>query len=217
MKQAGVAQQLNGTVIMNLPLKISLATKVQESQDDYELPSNAKGLTHTIEESSSKPELKSTIFVTNINKQVTTTLLIDFFAICGPICYLRLSGDENPVKVALIEFLDESGAKIAISLSGTQVLDKPIKVYKSKHAIYKPPLKLTRSEDDALYDALKHVYKKIKEAYPEKFEKKDEKKDEKPREKERRDDRRDDRRDYYRNERHYDDGRGGDYRGDRRY
>lgn len=170
MKQTNTALQLKGTEILGLPIQITLASNLKDEEEMYEVPIGAKNICLTLQQSENRKEVENTIYVINVNKMVSTSQLIDFFGICGPICYLRMSQDESaPTKVAFIEFLDASGAKMACTLSGTQLIDKPIKVYKSKHAIFKPPIKLSRQEEDDLYFSLKKIKKKLYRTYPEKF------------------------------------------------
>lgn len=170
MKQTNTALQLKGTEILGLPIQIIIASNLKEEEDSYEIPIYAKNICLGLQQSENRKEVERTIYVTNVNKMVSTSQMIDFFGICGPIDYLRMSQEESATtKVAFIEFLDTAGAKMAVTLSGTQLIDKPIKVYKSKHAIFKPPIKLSRKEEDDLFFALKKIKKKLYRTYPDRF------------------------------------------------
>jgi arginine/serine-rich splicing factor 12 len=53
---------------------------------------------------------------------------MDFFSTCGPIAYCRMAGDEShPARFAFLEFETVDAAQAAMKLSGTVLLDRPIR------------------------------------------------------------------------------------------
>ncbi len=63
-----------------------------------------------------------------------------FFSPCGAISYVRITGEENaPSRFAFVEFAEEISVVAALALNGKTLIDRPIKIGRSKNAIVKPP------------------------------------------------------------------------------
>ncbi|XP_074319929.1 polyadenylate-binding protein-interacting protein 12-like isoform X2 [Silene latifolia] len=94
--------------------------------------------------------IRRTVYVSDIDQQVTEEQLASLFINCGQVVDCRVCGDPNSVlHFAFIEFLDEEGAKNALTLSGTMLGFYPVKVMPSKTAIAPVnPTFLPRSEDE---------------------------------------------------------------------
>ncbi|KAK8710565.1 hypothetical protein V6N13_145883 [Hibiscus sabdariffa] len=94
--------------------------------------------------------IRKTVYVSDIDLQVTEELLAGLFLSCGPVVDCRICGDPNSVlRFAFIEFYKEEDAKAALNLSGTILGYYPLKVMPSKTAIAPVnPTFLPRSEDE---------------------------------------------------------------------
>ncbi|WCJ27589.1 CTC-interacting domain 10 [Euphorbia peplus] len=94
--------------------------------------------------------IKRTVYVSDIDQQVTEEQLAGLFIHCGQVVDCRICGDPNSVlRFAFIEFTDEEGARAALSLSGTVLGYYPLRVLPSKTAIAPVnPTFLPRSEDE---------------------------------------------------------------------
>ncbi|XP_031497603.1 polyadenylate-binding protein-interacting protein 12-like isoform X1 [Nymphaea colorata] len=94
--------------------------------------------------------IRRTVYVSDIDLQVTEEQLASLFSHCGHIVDCRVCGDPNSVlRFAFIEFFDEEGAKAALSLAGTVLGFYPVRVLPSKTAIAPVnPTFLPRSEDE---------------------------------------------------------------------
>ncbi|KAM7280241.1 hypothetical protein ACFE04_007375 [Oxalis oulophora] len=80
--------------------------------------------------------IRRTIYVSDIDQQVTEQQLAGLFVNCGQVVDCRICGDPNSVlRFAFVEFTDEDGAHGALSLSGTMLGYYPVKVLPSKTAI----------------------------------------------------------------------------------
>ncbi|KAM7278324.1 hypothetical protein ACFE04_005458 [Oxalis oulophora] len=80
--------------------------------------------------------IRRTVYVSDIDHQVTEQQLAGLFVNCGHVVDCRICGDPNSVlRFAFIEFTDEDGAHGALSLSGTMLGYYPVKVLPSKTAI----------------------------------------------------------------------------------
>lgn len=113
--------------------------------------------------------------------QITSEQLMQFFAICGPITFCRMAGDEtHPSRFAFIEFATKEAAHAAMLLNGSMLLDRPIKytlamchdgkfflshspfillhrVNHSKNPIVKPPKTVDNPKDEQILDAVKRA------------------------------------------------------------
>jgi RNA recognition motif-containing protein len=94
--------------------------------------------------------IRRTVYVSDIDHQVTEEQLAALFIGCGQVVDCRVCGDPNSVlRFAFIEFTDEEGAMNALSLGGTMLGFYPVKVLPSKTAIAPVnPTFLPRSEDE---------------------------------------------------------------------
>ncbi|CAN4087067.1 unnamed protein product [Withania somnifera] len=94
--------------------------------------------------------IRRTVYVSDIDHQVTEEQLAALFLNCGQVVDCRICGDTNSVlRFAFIEFTDEEGARSALSLAGTMLGFYPVRVLPSKTAIAPVnPTFLPRSEDE---------------------------------------------------------------------
>ncbi|GER46745.1 polyadenylate-binding protein [Striga asiatica] len=94
--------------------------------------------------------IRRTVYVSDIDHQVTEEQLAALFINCGQVVDCRVCGDPNSVlRFAFIEFTDEEGARNALSMSGTVLGYYPVRVLPSKTAIAPVnPTFLPRSEDE---------------------------------------------------------------------
>ncbi|KAK8703305.1 hypothetical protein V6N13_021625 [Hibiscus sabdariffa] len=94
--------------------------------------------------------VRRTVYVSDIDHQVTEEQLAGLFVSCGQVVDCRICGDPNSVlRFAFIEFTDEEGAHAALSLSGTMLGFYPVRVLPSKTAIAPVnPTFLPRNEDE---------------------------------------------------------------------
>jgi arginine/serine-rich splicing factor 12 len=112
-------------------------------------------------------EVARTVYVGNLNSQITADQLVKFFSVCGPISFCRMAGDDShPARFAFIEFEHISGAQAAMAFSGTLLVDRPIKVNHSKNPIVKPPPKPVDSKKE---EDLMRALRKATEALNKKF------------------------------------------------
>ncbi|OWM85167.1 hypothetical protein CDL15_Pgr027954 [Punica granatum] len=94
--------------------------------------------------------IRRTVYVSDIDQQVTEEQLAALFVNCGQVVDCRICGDPNSVlRFAFIEFTDEDGARAALNLSGTMLGFYPVRVLPSKTAIAPVnPTFLPRNEDE---------------------------------------------------------------------
>ncbi|KAK9672368.1 hypothetical protein RND81_12G096100 [Saponaria officinalis] len=94
--------------------------------------------------------IRRTVYVSDIDQQVTEEQLASLFINCGQVVDCRVCGDPNSIlRFAFVEFTDEEAAKNALSLSGTMLGFYPVRVLPSKTAIAPVnPTFLPRSEDE---------------------------------------------------------------------
>ncbi|XP_031495089.1 polyadenylate-binding protein-interacting protein 11-like isoform X2 [Nymphaea colorata] len=94
--------------------------------------------------------IRRTVYVSDIDHQVTEEQLAALFSHCGHVVDCRVCGDPNSVlRFAFIEFFDEDGAKAALGLAGTVLGYYPVRVLPSKTAIAPVnPSFLPRTEDE---------------------------------------------------------------------
>ncbi|XP_074557845.1 polyadenylate-binding protein-interacting protein 12-like [Curcuma longa] len=94
--------------------------------------------------------IKRTVYVADIDQQVTEEELATLFNTCGLVVDCRMCGDPKTVlRFAFIEFNDEEGAIAALNLSGTMLGFYPVRVLPSKTAIAPVnPTFLPRSDDE---------------------------------------------------------------------
>ncbi|KAI4370839.1 hypothetical protein MLD38_019143 [Melastoma candidum] len=94
--------------------------------------------------------IQRTVYVSDIDQQVTEEQLAALFVNCGQVVDCRICGDPNSVlRFAFIEFTDEESARAALNLSGTMLGFYPVRVLPSKTAIAPVnPTFLPRNEDE---------------------------------------------------------------------
>ncbi|KAL1820052.1 hypothetical protein ACET3Z_014921 [Daucus carota] len=94
--------------------------------------------------------IRRTVYVCDIDQQVTEEQLAALFITCGQVVDCRVCGDPNSVlRFAFVEFMDEEGARNALGLAGTMLGFYPVRVLPSKTAIAPVnPTFLPRSEDE---------------------------------------------------------------------
>ncbi|XP_020575197.1 polyadenylate-binding protein-interacting protein 12-like [Phalaenopsis equestris] len=94
--------------------------------------------------------IRRTVYVSDIDHQVTEEELAALFVSCGQVVDCRVCGDPNSVlRFAFVEFTDEDGARASLNISGTMLGFYPVRVLPSKTAIAPvDPKYLPRSEDE---------------------------------------------------------------------
>ncbi|XP_022722099.1 polyadenylate-binding protein-interacting protein 11-like isoform X2 [Durio zibethinus] len=94
--------------------------------------------------------IRRTVYVSDVDQQVTEEQLAGLFVSCGQVVDCRICGDPTSVlRFAFIEFTDEEGARTALNLAGTMLGFYPVKVLPSKTAIAPVnPTFLPRNEDE---------------------------------------------------------------------
>ncbi|KAH9322135.1 hypothetical protein KI387_016774, partial [Taxus chinensis] len=94
--------------------------------------------------------IRRTVYVSDIDQQVTEEQLAALFINCGQVVDCRVCGDPNSVlRFAFVEFTREEEARAALSLAGTMLGYYPVRVLPSKTAIAPVnPTFLPRSEDE---------------------------------------------------------------------
>lgn len=94
--------------------------------------------------------IRRTVYVTDIDQQVTEEQLAALFNSFGQVVDCRVCGDPGScLRFAFVEFTDEDGARAALNLSGTVLGYYPIRVQPSKTAIAPVnPTFLPRSDDE---------------------------------------------------------------------
>ncbi|XP_028755338.1 polyadenylate-binding protein-interacting protein 9 [Neltuma alba] len=94
--------------------------------------------------------IRRTVYVSDIDQQVTEERLAALFTSCGQVIDCRICGDPHSIlRFAFVEFADEQGARAALNLGGTVLGYYPVRVLPSKTAILPVnPTFLPRSEDE---------------------------------------------------------------------
>ncbi|CAH2053713.1 unnamed protein product [Thlaspi arvense] len=121
-------------------------------------------LTGRISKAQREDSIRRTVYVSDIDQNVTEEGLADLFSNCGQIMFCevtvsfsfvkvvdcRICGDPHSVlRFAFVEFADDQGAREALSLGGTMLGFYPVRVLPSKTAILPVnPTFLPRSEDE---------------------------------------------------------------------
>ncbi|XP_042451102.1 polyadenylate-binding protein-interacting protein 9-like [Zingiber officinale] len=94
--------------------------------------------------------VRRTVFVSNLDQQITEEQLVESFRCCGKVLDCRICGDCSSVlRFAFVEYANENGAKQALNLDGCVLGNHPVKVIPSKTPIVPVnPIFLPRSEDE---------------------------------------------------------------------
>ncbi|KND02937.1 hypothetical protein, variant [Spizellomyces punctatus DAOM BR117] len=96
-------------------------------------------------------EIARTVYVGNINSNVTEEDVRQCFGGCGPIAHVKMAGDPGQVtRFAFVEFITQEGASEALKQNGIMLGDRALKVNHSKNAINKTPKKLESFSDPAM-------------------------------------------------------------------
>jgi RNA recognition motif-containing protein len=86
-------------------------------------------------------EVSRTIYVGNINEGVNAEQLLTFFTVCGPTNFCRMAGNStHPARYAFIEFQTFDASQKAMQLNGMILVDRPLRVNKSKNPIVRPQM-----------------------------------------------------------------------------
>jgi len=108
-------------------------------------------------------EVSRTVYVGNVNSEVTPELLQSTFEVCGKITYSRLAGDgTHPSRFAFIEFATKEAAQSALKMNGQLLIDRPLKVNNSKNPIVKTPTTTPR-EEEAIQRRLRRAAERIEQ------------------------------------------------------
>uniref|UniRef100_A0ACD5Z8A2 Uncharacterized protein n=1 Tax=Avena sativa TaxID=4498 RepID=A0ACD5Z8A2_AVESA len=101
-------------------------------------------------QSDREDSVRRTVYVSDIDQQVTEQKLAEVFSNCGQVVDCRICGDPHSVlRFAFIEFADDAGARAALTLGGTMLGYYPVRVLPSKTAILPVnPKFLPRTEDE---------------------------------------------------------------------
>jgi len=113
----------------------------------------------------SSTDINRTVHVSHLPSFITEQHLIDLFAPCGPISYIRVLGEESPQatnsKFAFVEFLEPGGFNAAFNLSGMVIGDKQIQVCRSHNGCAKPLPKTTPDAKNRLKALLDMIGQKV--------------------------------------------------------
>ncbi|WOH04531.1 hypothetical protein DCAR_0623940 [Daucus carota subsp. sativus] len=160
----------NGFVLQaNSPVSVN-GNSTRRKKNGY---SHAKRRMNSQTSMAQREEIMRTVYVSDIDQQVTEEQLAALFISCGQVipCFIiliskeemtadsntltkvvdcRVCGDPNSVlRFAFIEFMDEEGARNALGMAGTVLGFYPVRVLPSKTAIAPVnPTFLPRSEDE---------------------------------------------------------------------
>eukprot|EP01104_Vermistella_antarctica_P009265 TRINITY_DN236_c0_g3_i5.p1 TRINITY_DN236_c0_g3~~TRINITY_DN236_c0_g3_i5.p1 ORF type:complete len:108 (-),score=28.94 TRINITY_DN236_c0_g3_i5:79-381(-) len=81
-----------------------------------------------------------TIYVGNLDSNVNEQVLTTFFNCCGQVSKTKLAGDANyPARFAFVEFSEPTAAQSALTLTGTRLGEREIRVNLSKNTIATNP------------------------------------------------------------------------------
>ncbi len=88
-------------------------------------------------------EIARTIYVGNLHPAITLDQLTQFFSFCGVVSHAKLANlnnvGPNPTSTyGFIEFADLESAQKALSITGTMLGDRPMKINQAKSGITKP-------------------------------------------------------------------------------
>lgn len=87
-------------------------------------------------------EIARTIYVGNVNANLTEDQVQEFFSACGPVVITKLAGEggdaTRPVRFAFVEFAHTEAVVLALGMGGTNLAGFPLKIRKANNAIMKP-------------------------------------------------------------------------------
>eukprot|EP01116_Phalansterium_solitarium_P023574 TRINITY_DN833_c0_g1_i3.p2 TRINITY_DN833_c0_g1~~TRINITY_DN833_c0_g1_i3.p2 ORF type:complete len:336 (-),score=61.33 TRINITY_DN833_c0_g1_i3:187-1161(-) len=85
-------------------------------------------------------EVARTVYVGNLNPMVSAQEIMDFFAPCGNLTYVRMrTQGEQQDRFAFVEFETQEASAAAMRMSGGILLDRSIRVNRCNNPIVKPP------------------------------------------------------------------------------
>ncbi|KAH0468364.1 hypothetical protein IEQ34_003397 [Dendrobium chrysotoxum] len=103
--------------------------------------------------------IRRTVYVSDIDQNVTEEHLAELFAPCGQVVDCRVCGDPHSIlRFAFIEFADEEGAMVALNIGGTLLGYYPVKVLPSKTAILPVNPKFLPKSNDEREMVVRTVY-----------------------------------------------------------
>lgn len=83
-------------------------------------------------------EISRTIYIGNLSPLITEEYVCSLFSVCGNILYVKMAGETGQaVRYAFVEFAHKDAVQAAYSLTGTVLIDRPIKVGPSNNPIVK--------------------------------------------------------------------------------
>jgi arginine/serine-rich splicing factor 12 len=103
-------------------------------------------------------EIRRTIYVGNLDKEVDGDELMEFFNnTIGEVMYLRMTaGNENlPCAYAYIEFSNQSAVSLALQNNGIEFRGRPLRIQHSRVAIIKPQRKTADQALEEVEEAIK--------------------------------------------------------------
>eukprot|EP00697_Spironema_sp_BW2_P002959 gnl/Spiro4/13953_TR7468_c0_g1_i1.p1 gnl/Spiro4/13953_TR7468_c0_g1~~gnl/Spiro4/13953_TR7468_c0_g1_i1.p1 ORF type:complete len:367 (+),score=21.18 gnl/Spiro4/13953_TR7468_c0_g1_i1:33-1103(+) len=150
-ENAQVALLLDGTPLGILPLQITtMTTSVQRHRQfsfgiGYDSTSQVATAGRSREfdgthSSGPKTEIARTVYVGNLASNVTLEQLTTHLSVCGDVAYVRLAGDDtHSTRYGFVEFETEVAANIALTLNGSFLVGRAVKISHSKNPIMKAP------------------------------------------------------------------------------
>ncbi|KAK8936027.1 Polyadenylate-binding protein 2 [Platanthera zijinensis] len=103
--------------------------------------------------------IRRTVYVSDIDPNVTEVHLAELFATCGQVVDCRVCGDHHStLRFAFIEFAEKESARAALNLGGTMLGLYPVKVLPSKTAILPVNPKFLPQSNDEREIVVRTVY-----------------------------------------------------------
>ena len=102
-------------------------------------------------------EIRRTVLIADINKEVTPEELMHCFEKAGDIKYMKFCSRSDDIRYALIEFTDQTHIINALQMNGLKFRGKRMKVYHSTQAITKPETKSNEVAQREVVEALTRV------------------------------------------------------------
>ncbi|KAK8935519.1 Polyadenylate-binding protein 2 [Platanthera zijinensis] len=103
--------------------------------------------------------IRRTVYVSDIDPNVTEVHLAELFATCGQVVDCRVCGDHHStLRFAFIEFAEKESARAALNLGGTMLGLYPVKILPSKTAILPVNPKFLPQSNDEREIVLRTVY-----------------------------------------------------------
>lgn len=110
-------------------------------------------------------EIARTIYIGNLSPMVHEDALRKYFLGCGEILFTKIAGSNDQAsRYGFIEFKELSGAQRALSLNGTQLGDRSIKVGKANNPIVKPSSMIQTADPETQEQRLSDAMRKVREA-----------------------------------------------------